>query len=60
MAEVTLSHQLLCSDGRRSSTYLLHLAQLQLLRANYCSAAANVKEALYRAKQVFTHWSAVS
>uniref|UniRef100_A0A3B4XB83 Uncharacterized protein n=1 Tax=Seriola lalandi dorsalis TaxID=1841481 RepID=A0A3B4XB83_SERLL len=40
MAEHALSQELLCSHGGRSVSYLLHLAQLQLLKADYCSAAA--------------------
>uniref|UniRef100_A0A8C9ZIM3 Cilia and flagella associated protein 70 n=1 Tax=Sander lucioperca TaxID=283035 RepID=A0A8C9ZIM3_SANLU len=42
MAERALSLELLCSAGGRSVSYLLHLAQLQLLRADYCSAAQDV------------------
>uniref|UniRef100_A0A3Q4I5Q7 Uncharacterized protein n=1 Tax=Neolamprologus brichardi TaxID=32507 RepID=A0A3Q4I5Q7_NEOBR len=39
MAEVALSEELLCSDGGRSASYFIHLAQLQLLKADYCSAS---------------------
>lgn len=54
MAERALSLELLCSAGGRSVSYLLHLAQLQLLRADYCSAAASLKEALFHRDQVLT------
>lgn len=53
MAEHTLSQELLCSDGGRSFFYLLHLGQLQLLKADYCSAAASITEALSLRDQVF-------
>ncbi|XP_037603094.1 cilia- and flagella-associated protein 70 isoform X2 [Sebastes umbrosus] len=46
MAERTLSLELLLSDGGPSVPYLRHLAQLQMLRADYCSADASLKEAL--------------
>uniref|UniRef100_A0A3Q0ST93 Uncharacterized protein n=1 Tax=Amphilophus citrinellus TaxID=61819 RepID=A0A3Q0ST93_AMPCI len=39
MAELALSQKLLCSDDGRSTSCSLHLAQLQLLKADYCSAA---------------------
>ncbi|XP_039651680.1 cilia- and flagella-associated protein 70 isoform X1 [Perca fluviatilis] len=51
MAERALSLELLCSAGGRSVSYLLHLAQLQLLRADYCSAAASLNEALFHGDQ---------
>ncbi|GLD62332.1 cilia- and flagella-associated protein 70 isoform X1, partial [Lates japonicus] len=54
MAEHALSQELLCSDGGRSVSYLLHLAQLQLLKADYCSAAASLREALFHRDQVLT------
>lgn len=54
MAEQVLSQELLWSDGGRSISYLFYLAQLQLLRADYCSAAASLKEALSHSNQVFT------
>lgn len=54
MAEQVLSQELLWSDGGRSVSYLFYLAQLQLLRADYCSAAASLKEALSHSNQVFT------
>lgn len=56
MAEVALSEELLCSDGGRSASYFIHLAQLQLLKADYCSAAANLKEALSSIDQVLPHY----
>uniref|UniRef100_A0A3B4HDP2 Uncharacterized protein n=1 Tax=Pundamilia nyererei TaxID=303518 RepID=A0A3B4HDP2_9CICH len=56
MAEVALSEELLCSDGSRSASYFIHLAQLQLLKADYCSAAANLKEALSSIDQVLPHY----
>ncbi len=54
MAERALSQELLWSDGGRSVSYLRLLAQLQLLRADYCSAAASLKEALFHSDQVLT------
>ncbi|XP_065327620.1 cilia- and flagella-associated protein 70 [Pelmatolapia mariae] len=57
MAEVALSQELLCSDGGRSASYFLHLAQLQLLKADYCSAAANLKEALSSIDQDPDAWA---
>lgn len=56
MAEHALSQELLCSDGGRSVTFLRHQVQLQLLRADYSSAAASLKEALFQRDQVLTHW----
>ncbi|KAM4620358.1 cilia- and flagella-associated protein 70 [Polymixia lowei] len=46
MAQRALSQELLYSDGGLSSSYRLSLARLQLLRADYCSAASNLREAL--------------
>ncbi|XP_035764977.1 cilia- and flagella-associated protein 70 [Neolamprologus brichardi] len=57
MAEVALSEELLCSDGGRSASYFIHLAQLQLLKADYCSAAANLKEALSSIDQDPDAWA---
>ncbi|XP_035855669.1 cilia- and flagella-associated protein 70 isoform X3 [Sander lucioperca] len=57
MAERALSLELLCSAGGRSVSYLLHLAQLQLLRADYCSAAASLKEALFHRDQDVDAWA---
>lgn len=54
MAEHALSQELLCSEGGRSVTYLIHLAHLQLLRADYCSAIASLREALLYRDQVST------
>lgn len=52
MAEQALSLQLLCSHGGRSGSYLLHLARLQMLRGDYCSAAASLQEVLIHREQV--------
>lgn len=52
MAEKALAQELLCSEGGRSVTYLFHQAQLQLLKADYSSAAASLKEALFYRDQV--------
>lgn len=52
MAELALSQELLSSDGGRSVSYILHLTRLQLLTADYCSAAENLREALSRGDQV--------
>ncbi|CAK6974928.1 cilia- and flagella-associated protein 70 [Scomber scombrus] len=57
MAEHALSQELLCSDGGRSFSYLLHLARLQLLRADYCSAIASLKEALLYRDQDADAWA---
>ncbi|XP_045888141.1 cilia- and flagella-associated protein 70 isoform X2 [Micropterus dolomieu] len=51
MAEHALSQELLWSGSGRCVSYLLHLAELQLLRTDYCSAAANLKEALLHSNQ---------
>ncbi|CAF99918.1 unnamed protein product [Tetraodon nigroviridis] len=50
MAEQALSQELQCS-GDQSTSYIFHLAQCQLLRADYCQAAANLKEVLYKPSQ---------
>ncbi|KAM9408257.1 cilia- and flagella-associated protein 70 [Pholidichthys leucotaenia] len=57
MAENALAHELLSLDGGRNALYLLHLAQLQLLRADYCSAAASLKEALLHRHQDADVWA---
>ncbi|XP_039983344.1 cilia- and flagella-associated protein 70 [Xiphias gladius] len=57
MAEHALSQELLCSEGGRSVSYLLHLAKLQLLKADYCSAAASLKEALFHSDQDAEAWA---
>ncbi|XP_023248869.1 cilia- and flagella-associated protein 70 [Seriola lalandi dorsalis] len=57
MAEHALSQELLCSHGGRSVSYLLHLAQLQLLKADYCSAAASLREALFHRDQDPDAWA---
>lgn len=60
MAEYALSQELLCIDGGCSVTYLFHQAQLQLLKADYSSAAASLKEALFHRNQVLTSWLLVA
>ncbi|XP_030578730.1 cilia- and flagella-associated protein 70 [Archocentrus centrarchus] len=57
MAEFALSQKLLCSDDGRSTSRSLHLAQLQLLKADYCSAAASLKEALLHIDQDPDVWA---
>ncbi|XP_034736596.1 cilia- and flagella-associated protein 70 isoform X2 [Etheostoma cragini] len=57
MAERALSLELLGSAGVRSVSYLLHLARLQLLRADYCSAGASLKEALFYREQDVDAWA---
>lgn len=51
MAEQALSQELQCS-GDQSISYIFHLAQCQLLRADYCQAAANLREVLCKSSQV--------
>ncbi|KAM9816916.1 cilia- and flagella-associated protein 70 [Neosynchiropus ocellatus] len=46
MADLALSKQLLYPQGGRSVSYLKHLALLQLLREDYCSASNSLREAL--------------
>ncbi|KAM7405796.1 hypothetical protein PAMP_000223 [Pampus punctatissimus] len=57
MAELALSHELLSSGGGRSASYLLHLAHLQLLRGDYCSATASLREALFHRDQDVDAWA---
>uniref|UniRef100_A0A8D3CEF5 Cilia and flagella associated protein 70 n=1 Tax=Scophthalmus maximus TaxID=52904 RepID=A0A8D3CEF5_SCOMX len=57
MAELALSQELLSSDGGRSVSYILHLTRLQLLTADYCSAAENLREALSRGDQDADVWA---
>ncbi|KAK1890837.1 Cilia- and flagella-associated protein 70 [Dissostichus eleginoides] len=57
MAEQALSLQLLCSHGGRSGSYLLHLARLQMLRGDYCSAAASLQEVLIHREQDVDAWA---
>ncbi|XP_035538153.1 cilia- and flagella-associated protein 70 [Morone saxatilis] len=57
MVEHVLSQELLWSDSGRSVYYLLHLAQFQLLRADYCSAAASLKEVLFHSNQDADVWA---
>lgn len=52
MAEHALSQELLCPEGGRSLSYLRHLAKLQLLKGDYSSAAASLKEALFHTNEV--------
>lgn len=54
MAEKALSQELLCSDGGQSISYMFHLAQWQLLSADYCKAATTLKEVLCGNSQVKT------
>ncbi|KAM9764632.1 cilia- and flagella-associated protein 70 [Menidia menidia] len=57
MAEHALSQELLYSGQFRSVSYLLHLAQFQLLRGDYPSAAASLKEVLSHRYQDANAWS---
>ncbi|KAM7424545.1 hypothetical protein PAMA_000746 [Pampus argenteus] len=57
MAELALSQELLSSDGGRSASYLLNLAHLQLLRGDYCSATASLREALFHRDQDVNAWA---
>ncbi|KAJ4947693.1 hypothetical protein JOQ06_009726 [Pogonophryne albipinna] len=57
MAGQALSLQLLCSHGGRSGSYLLHLARLQMLRGDYCSAAASLQEVLIHREQDVDAWA---
>ncbi|KAM7015019.1 cilia- and flagella-associated protein 70 [Tautogolabrus adspersus] len=57
MVERALSQELLCLDGGHSFSYLLHLAQWQLLRADYCSAIASLREALFYREQEADAWA---
>lgn len=52
IAEQALSQELLWSLGSCSVSYRLHLATLQLLRADYCSAATSLREAMSDSNQV--------
>ncbi|XP_071760228.2 cilia- and flagella-associated protein 70 [Centroberyx gerrardi] len=56
-AQRALSQELLCADGGRSGSYLICLARLQLLRADYCSAAASLREALQHSFQDPDVWA---
>ncbi|RVE74217.1 hypothetical protein OJAV_G00019820 [Oryzias javanicus] len=57
MAEHALSQELLCSEGGRSLSYLVLLARLQLLKFDYSSAAASLKEALLLTNQDADVWA---
>ncbi|XP_074522838.1 cilia- and flagella-associated protein 70-like [Halichoeres trimaculatus] len=59
MAERALSQELLCAEGGRSFSYLLHVAQWQLLRADYCSATASLREALSHREQDAEAWALI-
>ncbi|XP_041637325.1 cilia- and flagella-associated protein 70 [Cheilinus undulatus] len=57
MAEWALSQELLCLEGGPSFSYLLHLAQWQLLRADYVCAKASLREALLHQEQDADAWA---
>ncbi|XP_011487128.1 cilia- and flagella-associated protein 70 isoform X1 [Oryzias latipes] len=57
MAEHALSQELLCPEGGRSLSYLRHLAKLQLLKGDYSSAAASLKEALFHTNEDADVWA---
>ncbi|XP_036950713.1 cilia- and flagella-associated protein 70 isoform X3 [Acanthopagrus latus] len=57
IAEQALSQELLWSLGGRSVSYRLHLAMLQLLRADYCSAVASLREAMLNSNQDADVWA---
>nr|XP_019955065.1 PREDICTED: cilia- and flagella-associated protein 70 isoform X1 [Paralichthys olivaceus] len=57
MAERALSQELLCSEGGRSVSFLRLLAQLHLLKADYCGAAAALREALFHRDQDADTWA---
>ncbi|KAK2853723.1 hypothetical protein Q5P01_006384 [Channa striata] len=57
MADHALAQELLYSFGGRSVTYLLLQSQLQLLKADYSSAAASLKEALSHTDQNADVWA---
>ncbi|KAJ8346043.1 hypothetical protein SKAU_G00302360 [Synaphobranchus kaupii] len=46
MSQRALAQELLCPEGGRSSCYHLALARLHLLSGDFCSAEANLREAL--------------
>lgn len=54
MVEQALAKELLSSTSSPNLSYLYYLAQFQLLRGNYPSAAANLKEVLVHSNQVLT------
>uniref|UniRef100_A0A671TSU6 Cilia and flagella associated protein 70 n=1 Tax=Sparus aurata TaxID=8175 RepID=A0A671TSU6_SPAAU len=57
IAEQALSQELLWSLGSCSVSYRLHLATLQLLRADYCSAATSLREAMSDSNQDADVWA---
>ncbi|CAJ1049257.1 cilia- and flagella-associated protein 70 [Xyrichtys novacula] len=59
MVERALSQELLCSDGGHTFSYLLHLAQWQMLSADYCSATASLGEALSHKDQDADAWALI-
>lgn len=54
MVEQALAKELLSSAASPNLSYLYYLAQFQLLRGNYPSAVANLKEVLIHSNQVLT------
>lgn len=52
MVEQALAKELLSSTSSPNLSYLYYLAQFQLLRGNYPSATANLKEVLVHSNQV--------
>ncbi|KAM3868524.1 cilia- and flagella-associated protein 70 [Diretmus argenteus] len=57
MAQRALAQELLWPDGGLSSSYHLRLARLQLLRADYSSATASLREALQLSHQDPDVWA---
>ncbi|XP_068597905.1 cilia- and flagella-associated protein 70-like [Brachionichthys hirsutus] len=58
MSEQALSQELLCpGGGGRSVPFLYHLAKLQLLSDDYCSAATSLEEALFHSNQDADVWA---
>ncbi|KAM9861116.1 cilia- and flagella-associated protein 70-like [Aulostomus maculatus] len=57
MVEKALSHELQSSDGGPSVCYLLHRAHLKMLKADYCSAIASLREALLSKDQDADVWA---
>ncbi|KAM4744333.1 LOW QUALITY PROTEIN: cilia- and flagella-associated protein 70-like [Anableps anableps] len=57
IAEYALSQELLCSEGGYIVGYLFNLAQLQLLKGDYSSAASSLKEALLYRNQNPDAWA---
>uniref|UniRef100_A0A3Q2TTM0 Cilia and flagella associated protein 70 n=1 Tax=Fundulus heteroclitus TaxID=8078 RepID=A0A3Q2TTM0_FUNHE len=57
MAEYALSQELLCPEGGCGVAYLFNLAQLQLLKGDYSSAAGSLEEALCYRNQNPDAWA---